>query len=211
MTPNYTVYFDLETGGVEPKHPVIQLAAVAVDETGTEHDAFMARLQFNEADCDPEALKMNHYDAAVWHDAIPPQRAVVRFSTWLTPFKSLTLTSKRTGRDYTVAKLSGYNALTFDAPRLRALFGDQFTPWSHQIRDVMQRALFWFDEHPHAAKPENYKLSTVAAYFGLNADGAHDALADARLSAALAARLRAGWTPPAGPGKVDETQGEPTW
>lgn len=186
----YMVYFDLETGGIEPKHPVIQLAAVAVDETGTERDVFMARLQFNEADCDPEALKLNCYDPLLWADAIPPQRAVVRFSTWLQPFRSVTLTSKRTGRDYTVAKLAGYNALTFDAPRLRALFGDQFTPWSHQIRDVLQRALFWFDEHPDAPAPENFKLSTVAAYFGLSVEGAHDALADARLCTALALALR---------------------
>ena len=187
---SFTVYFDLETGGVEMRHPVIQLAAVAIDEHGTEHDAFMARLQFNEADCDPEALRLNHYDAATWHDAITPQRAVERFAVWLKPFQSITLKSKRTGRDYTVAKLSGYNALTFDAPRLRAMFGSQFTPWSHQIRDVLQRALFWFDEHPDAVKPENYKLSTVAAYFGIAVDGAHDALADARMCAKLAEVLR---------------------
>lgn len=187
---NYTVYFDLETGGVEMRHPVIQMAAVAVNEAGGERGEFMVRLQFNEADCDPEALKVNHYDAAAWHDAVTPQRAVVRFSTWLQPFRSVTLTSKRTGRDYTVVKLSGYNALTFDGPRLKALFGDQFTPWSHQIRDVLQRALFWFDEHPEAARPSDMKLTTVAAYFGLSPDGAHDALADARLCAALARVLQ---------------------
>jgi DNA polymerase III epsilon subunit-like protein len=186
----YTVYFDLETGGVEPRHPTIQLAAVAIAEDGSEADAFMARLQFNEADCDAEALKMNHYDPAAWANAIAPDRAVERFAVWLEPFRSVTLTSKRTGRDYTVAKLAGYNALTFDAPRLRQLFGTRFTPWSHQIRDVLQRALFWFDEHPEAPRPENYRLATVAAYFGLATDGAHDALADARMAAALYDRLR---------------------
>ncbi len=65
------------------------------------------------------------------------------------------------------------------------MFDGSFFPCEYLCRDVLQRALFYFDEHPELEKPYNFKLSTVAQWFGLSADGAHDALADARLSAKL--------------------------
>lgn len=185
-----TVFFDLETAGLDLRHPVIQLAAVAM-EGATEIAAFNARIQFNEADCDPEALRLNSYDAAVWAEhAMPPALVVVSFCAWLRPFQTVTLVSKRTGNAYTVARLAGYNALTFDYPRLKRLFGETFLPCEMRVRDVLQRALFYFDEHPDVAPPPDFKLATVAAYFGIETDGAHDALADARMSAKLAWRLR---------------------
>jgi exonuclease I len=58
------------------------------------------------------------------------------------------------------------------------------------VRDVLQRALFWFDEHPEAPKPANYKLATVAQAFGIPTDGAHDALADCRLAWQVAKAMR---------------------
>lgn len=186
----FTVYFDLETGGVEPTHPVIQLAAIAVDPTGLETAAFDTKIAFDESTCDPEALRINHYDPAAWRDAAPPAEAIARFAGWLRPFSSVALVSKRTGRPYNVARLAGYNAVSFDLPRLRAMFGRQFFPCEYLVRDVLQRALFWFDEHPDAPKPDNFKLSTVCAYFGIEVDGAHDALVDVRLSAKLSRVLR---------------------
>lgn len=186
-----TVYFDLETGGLLPRHPTIQLAAVAVRD-GVEVSAFEQKIAFNEADADPEALKMNHYNADAWADAITPAVTVARFADWIRPYCDLSLTSKRTGKPYQVARLAGYNALTFDLPRLRALFGDQFTPWDPRVRDVLQRALFWFDERPHKVPPDNYRLATVCEWFEIDTDGAHGALADARMCAALARRLQDG-------------------
>lgn len=47
-----TVYYDVETGGTEPQHPTIQLAAIAVD-GGKELGAFEQKIQFDEAACDP--------------------------------------------------------------------------------------------------------------------------------------------------------------
>ena len=61
-----TVFFDLETGGVTPDHPDIQLAAIAVDSDLNELDSFERKIQFKESDADPEALKLNHYDASIW-------------------------------------------------------------------------------------------------------------------------------------------------
>jgi DNA polymerase III epsilon subunit-like protein len=186
------VVFDTETGGVMPQHPTIQLAAIAVDESEwKEIDSFQVKIRFDEAAADPEALRMNHYDPEVWKkEAVPPSDAARQFAQWVRPHCSIEMVSKRTGNPYTVAKLAGYNALTFDLPRLRELFGTAFFPCSYHVRDILQRAMFWYDEHPEEKRPESLKLGTVCAYFGIEVDGAHDALADARMTAALAKRLR---------------------
>lgn len=187
----YTIYFDTETGGIELTKPTIQLAATAVDDkTGKEASYFEAKIAFNEKDADPKALELNHYDPKVWaKEAIAQDLAVKRFARWAEPFRSIALVSQRTGNSYTVGKLAGYNALTFDLPRLRQMFGDQFFPFSFQVRDVLQRVLFYFDEHD-VTPPENFKLSTVCSYFNISAGGAHDALADCRLTRVLYYRIK---------------------
>jgi len=185
----FTIFFDLETGGLLDTQPDIQLAAIAVDDSGTEVSQFEAKLQFNEVDADPEALKMNGYDREVWKaEAIPPADAVRKFSKWMEPYRSIEMISKRTGNPYSMARLAGYNALTFDFPRLRRLYGDQFFPCSYHVLDCLQLAAWkYFDR---ADKPNNLKLTTVCEFLGIPVDGAHDALADARLAAKLAWRLR---------------------
>lgn len=183
------VYFDTETGGVLPTHPTIQLAAVAVED-GVELSGFTQNIAFNLQDCDEEALALNHFTPQAWADAVSPAVTAARFAQWLRPFQSVTLTSKRTGQPYTVARLAAYNA-PFDLPRLRELFGTQFFPCEFLVRDVLQFALFHFDRYGHA--PENFKLTTVARYFGIPTDGAHGALADARMCAAVHRALREAW------------------
>ncbi len=186
----YTVYFDLETGGVEPQHPTIQLAAVAVEDgTFIEAGSFETKIAFDETKADPEALKINHYEKISWKNAPTALGATVLFSRFIRPFSSVTLISKRTGDPYQVAKLSGYNAVTFDGPRLKAMFAGAFFPCSYQIRDVLQRALFFFDENDFEP-PKDFKLSTVCEYFNIPTDGAHDALTDVRLTIALAKAIR---------------------
>lgn len=157
---------------------------------GKELGAFSQNIAFNEADADPEALKMNHYTREAWTGALNYQETAARFASWLKPFSTVSLMSKRTGKPYTVARLAGYNALTFDLPRLKAMFGASFFPCEYLVRDVLQRALFWFDEHPSAPKPDNFKLATVCEMFGVETDGAHGALADARMCAALSEAMR---------------------
>jgi DNA polymerase III epsilon subunit-like protein len=181
----YLIYFDLETGGVEPQHPVIQVAAIAVDGTGAEVAAFNARVAFDESAADPEALRLNHYSKDAWTGAKSPARVAEDFASWLRPFSSVSLVSKRTGRPYSVARLAGYNAVAFDFPRLKAMFGERFMPCEYLVRDVLQRVLFYFDDNPTVKRPENFKLSTVCEYFGIAVDGAHDALVDVRLTAQL--------------------------
>lgn len=189
----FIIYFDVETGGLEPRHPTIQLAAVAHDEeTGREVANFDTKIIFPVSECDPEALKLNHYDPNLWTQAVSPGAAAAQFSTFVKPFSSIQMTSKRTGAPYYVAKLAGYNALTFDLPRLKSLYGTTFFPCSYHVRDVLQRAMWWVDEHRPAVPPANLKLGTMCEFFGIAVNGAHDALADVRLTAALAWRLRSG-------------------
>ena len=193
-----TIVFDVETGGLLDRHPTIQLAAIAIDDTtGVEIGAMECKIQFREEEADPEALRINHYDAAVWMKAaITPEEAVRKFTRFLDPYRTIQMISKA-GKPYRVAKLSGYNAQTFDMPRLRRLYGDQFTPFGFHVRDVLQRVVWWFDEVDPATKPPNLKLTSVCEYFGIDTTGAHDALCDVRLCAKLARRLRSNEVPAA--------------
>ena len=184
-----TVYFDLETGGIEERHPNIQIAAIAVRD-GKETDAIEHKIHFDEAAADPEALVINHYDAAVWAaQAVTLDTAVRAFSGFCREHADLELISQRTGRPYSVARLAGHNVVSFDIPRLRRMFdatGDGYIPacWWYPL-DTYQRAIWYFAERDVPA-PENYRLPTLAAHFGLDAAGAHDALADVRLAAGIA-------------------------
>lgn len=183
----HTIYFDLETGGLLPAHPTIQLAAVAVDESFHELAAFETKIRFDATLADPEALALNHYDPAAWANAVPPGRAAQLLSEWARPYLSLEMVSKRTNAPYQIGRLAGYNALTFDLPRLQRMYQGQFFPFSHHVRDVLQRVLWAMDGKP--TKPENLKLATVAEWLGLKTDGAHDALADARMAVRVAEAL----------------------
>lgn len=188
------VYFDLETGGLEPAHPDIQLAAIAVDEqTGAELETFETKIEFDPALADPKALELNHYRAEDWAGAKTPFRAVGALRSLLDRHATLSLISGRTGKPFKVAKLCGHNAATFDGPRLKALFVRHgfFPPWDPRVRCTMQRALWWFDERPELAPPENYRLETLCRYFGIPIADTHEALADVRLTIALARALAA--------------------
>lgn len=179
------VYFDLETGGTEERHPIIQLAAVAHSHNGEELGTYNERLKFDPAQCDPEALAINHYSAEKWLDAIEPLEAVTRFSKWIKKFASVKKTSKK-GKTYYLARLAGYNSIKFDAPRLERLFRehDRFLPADKKVLDVFQLVLWWLQVHPEVSL-EDTKLGTVCTYFGIELEEAHDALPDTRATAEL--------------------------
>lgn len=192
---NPLVVIDLETGGVEPEHPDIQLAALVMDDA-REGGSFHARIQFDEDACDPEALQINSYDRAVWKaEALPERIVVAQFARFLSPYRSIEKMSKRTGRPYTIAKLAGHNVQRFDGPRLRAMFErhGQFLPAdSYGALDTWQRALWWIHETGAAPLP-SYKLPDLCAYFDIPVpkEGAHDARIDVALTAQLIKRMRA--------------------
>ena len=185
------VYFDLETGGVEPTRPDIQLAAIAVDEaSGNELETFEAKITFDAATADTEALALNHYSPEAWTSAEHERIVAAKYASFLNRYRYLACLSKRTGKTFTVAKLVGHNAATFDGPRLRALFArhDLFLPADPRVRCTCQRALWWFDER--AIVPKDYKLATLCEYFGIAVAESHEALADVRATVALARALQ---------------------
>ncbi len=190
-----TVYFDTETAGLRPTQPIIQLAAVAVDENSwDELGHFEAKLLFDESGADAEALAINHYDPEVWRKSGDTSlTAALNFARFLEPYKSIQMVSKRTGRPYSVARLAGHNAATFDGPRLQALFSNLglFLPADPRVRCTLQRAIWYFEESGSPA-PCNYKLESLCKHFGIEIpeSGAHDALTDVRLTVQLAKAMR---------------------
>lgn len=180
------VFFDLETGGLNPeRHPIIQLAAVAVDaETFEELGSFERKLRFKMEAADPEALAMNSYDAATWErEAVEPPAALRDFSTFLKLHATRRMVSK-TGNPYWVARLAGHNAAAFDMPFLRRYFSicDLFLPAYLLTLDSSQLAAWW--NWRNGGKLENVKLVSLAAHFGIELE-AHDALADVRANVAV--------------------------
>lgn len=191
------VFFDTETSGLHPEHPTIQLAAIAVGPDWTELETFERKIAFDERQADPEALAMNHYDASVWkRDAVPEVVAVQEFAALLNRHRSIDLVSKRTGKPYRVARVGGHNVAGFDLDRVSAMFkrfGTFFPVDFRSTLDTRYGAVWFFEAHPEQEKPADFKLTTLAAHFGIPTDGAHDALFDVRLSIALAHGLLDGW------------------
>ena len=185
-----SVFFDLETGGLEMHHPVIQFAGVAINDEWEELEAVEIKILFDEMEADPVALNMNHYDRAIWKaKGMSADYAVFRIGQFIDRHKTLQMISKKNGKVYSVAKMFGHNAASFDGPRLQKMFKDRdkFLPADPRVRCTVQRALWWFDERG-IKPPDNYKLETLCRYFGVPVpDGeAHDALVDVRLNIQLA-------------------------
>jgi DNA polymerase III epsilon subunit-like protein len=189
-----TIFFDLETGGVEPRHPNIQLAAVAMKD-GVEVESFEAKIAFAENACEPEALRLNGYSREKWVGASSEAVVACVFDEFCKRHADLELVSKRTGKPYTVARLAGHNVSAFDVPRARAMMdraGVRFwrACWWYPL-DTYARAIWHFEERG-LAWPENFQLQTLARVFGIQAQGAaHEALADVRLCVLLARTLAA--------------------
>lgn len=186
-----TVFIDFETGGLKPDDPDIQVAAIAVDPDWSEIDTFEEKIQFDPARADKEALAINHYDPAVWVEHAKPEGVVVaRLQRFLRKFSDLKKISKR-GKPYNVARIAGHNVAKFDADRLVALFKrhGQFCPAEcYRALDTVQLALWHYARDGAAKPPPDYKLTTLARHLNAECyiDDAHDALADCRLSIAVA-------------------------
>jgi DNA polymerase III epsilon subunit-like protein len=184
------VYFDLETGGLESSHPIIQIAALAVRPGWEKAGTFQRKIQFDEAKADKQALDKNCYDPAVWRaEAIPARQAAQEFSRFLDGYKTIEMVSKRTGNPYSVARLAGYNSEGFDKPRLWAFFkgNDCFLPADPRTLDVLQMVLWTFEQM--GVDLPNYQLATVARHLGIHYDEAHEALADVRMTVQIAQKL----------------------
>lgn len=194
---NKIVFFDLETGGLNPLvHPITQIAAIAVSaDDFSEIESYEQKVRFDESTADAEALERNHYNADVWRETALPERQVTSdFADFLSRHATVKQIAKRTGRPFFVAQLAGHNCATFDSPFLQNFFkrNGQFLPASFLTLDTLQRAQWFFMERI-CDRPENLKLETLCKYFEVAmADGtAHDALADVRATLSFYKSLRA--------------------
>lgn len=193
MSAQRAVFFDIETGGLEPtKHPIIQLAAVAVD---MEHDLaergeVEIKVRFDPATCDSGALEVNGYDAEVWsRSAVEERVAIDQFASFLRKHATLDRMSK-SGKPYRLARLVGHNAAAFDGPFVKEWFRRHgvFFPADFRVLDSMQ--LGAWKKLGLGLPVDGLGLSDLARWLGVERVGeAHDALSDVRLTVAVTKKL----------------------
>jgi DNA polymerase III epsilon subunit-like protein len=182
------VFFDLETGGLDPKrHPIIQIAAIAVDSGLEVLEAFEAKIQFDKKKASARSLRKNHYNPGVWaREAREPREIAADFSDFLRRHATVPAVSGK-GESYRLAQLVAHNA-AFDGPFLFAWFAtlNQFLPARRQVLCTLQLAL-WYFVLTREAPPANHQLATLCAHFCIpfHAASAHEALADAAATVGL--------------------------
>jgi DNA polymerase III epsilon subunit-like protein len=188
------IFTDIETGGINPKrHPIIQLAAIAVDSHLEPIEAFEAKIRFDERKANPNSLRKNHYRRGLWANEAHEAEEVARsFADFLRRHATVpTLSSD--GKPYYVAQLVAHNA-TFDGAFLQAWYERLgiFLPARYQVLCTLQRAMWYFHEHQCERLPSDFKLATLCQYFGVtfHAASAHEALADVSATVALCQAIR---------------------
>ena len=117
------IFFDLETAGLEPEqHPIIQIAAVAVDSSLCELESFEVKIHFDESDADPNSISANHYSEETWNlEAVQAAIAAKRFSKFLRRHATIDMLSRH-GKPYRVAQMVAHNGERFDGPFLHAWY-----------------------------------------------------------------------------------------
>jgi oligoribonuclease (3'-5' exoribonuclease) len=103
-SPQKLVFLDLETGGTNPKrHPIIQLAAIAVDHHLDPVEAFEAKIRFDEAKACRHSLRKNHYRRSLWAiEALPPEEVARSFAEFLRRHAAVPMVSAE-GKPYFLA------------------------------------------------------------------------------------------------------------
>ena len=183
------IYFDLETAGLNPhRHPIIQVAAIAVTDACEPVEAFEAKICFDEKKANKNSLRKNHYHPGTWSkEAQEPKIAAYAFAEFLRRHASVPMTSAK-GEEYFLAQLVAHNA-GFDGPFLQTWFEQLgiYLPARRQVLCTMQRAIWYFAENPAIVPPKDLKLATLCEHFDVpfHAASAHEALADVSASVAL--------------------------
>ena len=182
------VFVDLETAGLEPWRPIIQIAAIAVDSNLRELERFEAKLEFNARFADPRALRKASYSPSRWKQEAQASSVVMRhFSQLLRRHATVDQVSCN-GAPFTVAQLVAHNSV-FDGAFLQAWYERfaEFLPASPRVFCTLQRALWLFEEEKSLTPPPDFTLRTLCHYFGvsLRAGDAHDALNDVRATVEL--------------------------
>jgi DNA polymerase III epsilon subunit-like protein len=176
------VFFDLETGGLNPqRHPILQLAAIAVDDRLCFVEKFEAKIRFDERQANRNSLRKNHYRRGIWvRAALEPEDAAKEFANFLRRHATFPMVGSD-GSDYRVAQLVAHNA-PFDGEFIQTWYQRRYMylPARYQILCTLQRAMWFFEEHPDEPRPTDFKLATLCRHFGVpfHAASAHEALAD---------------------------------
>jgi len=175
------VLVDIEAAGNDPeRHPIIQLAAIAVDERLEMLEAFEAKIKFDPRKAKAHSLRKNHYHPGVWAQQARDGNDVARqFAEFLRRHATVPALSGR-GEPYKIAQLAAHNA-AFDAPFLTTWFERQriFLPARRLVLCTMQLAM-WQYAMSGDNVPANYQLATLCKHLGVpfHAAAAHDALGD---------------------------------
>lgn len=181
-----TVYFDLETGGLEPgRFPVIQFAAVVVNEKWEELEALEMKIAFRPGDCDPSALAVNGYTAEAWANAERETVAMDKIDALMRKYADVQKISAK-GKPWSVARVAAHNA-TFDCEHIRAWFkkhGRFLVAGTYEPLDTLALARWYSSNHP--SPPENHKLETLCRWLDVPLLQAHDAMADIRATVGVA-------------------------
>lgn len=188
------IFFDTETGGIDPaKHPITQWAGVAV-EAGREIEVLDLKIQAEDHELDQAAKHINGWPgAAKWKElgAIPEANAVKQISKFIDRHKAVPMVS-RAGNAYDVAQFAGFN-VTFDIDFTRAMFARNMQFFSGHPRglDVLQLACWHAVKFARDERPAEMKLEAVAIWLGVEVAGRklHSALDDARISLEVARKL----------------------
>lgn len=176
-----TIFFDIETAGLKWTAPTIQIAAVAVENWETV-DTFEVKILFDESapEIEQAALEKNSYNEGGWAvDGVAEAKAFRMFNDFCTKHADWERLSKAQ-KPYKVARLGGYNVAAFDIPRVKKYYESRNQFWKaawYYPTDVYHLAL-WYFAITKEAETESYTLESVSKYFGIDSEGAHDALID---------------------------------
>jgi DNA polymerase III alpha subunit (gram-positive type) len=197
ITNEPIVWFDLETGGTNPRqHQITQIAAVAtignLFEPYGDEPTFERKIELVDGHYTEEALTLQGYDEELWAtEAMPIHHALQQWVAWLAPFCH-EAKSKRTGNPYQVAHCGGYN-LKFDVEFCDETCHRQgggargfwlpISKWRGGYIDVLDLVLW--GNAMQGWDLEDFKLETVCKRFGVPIQ-AHDALGDAKATVQLA-------------------------
>ena len=182
------VFFDFETGGIDPKrHPIIQLAAVAVDAGLEVLEAFEAKVIFDRNKANAHSLRKNHYHPGRWATEARDATVVAGdFADFLRRHATMPALSSQ-GKPYHVAQLVAHNS-AFDGPFLATWFDklDVYLSARRLVLCTMHLALWHFIGSGSKA-PANFQLATLCNHFGIafHAAAAHEALADGTATVGL--------------------------